>query len=407
MNIIESMAPKLFVETSDLGTISMNTSLQVSAINDKSGNGINLVQANSSHQPIMVLSDTNGLPALRCQTSKYIQAASFSLPINYTIYLYLKQTTFQGTGSILVQLGSDYLHGSITQGTSTDGGTGCLSLIGGSNGQPRTKFSYKSDWHLYRYANNGGNVIMSIDDGPIFGDIPNGSYNVGTNTLTNFIVGDNTGEATDFSIQAAVVFGHSVSKDEHKNVWSYFKPKYKPALVKTYFAWGDSITQGFGISNIQNTYVWLVGNGLGADYFNAGIPSTNIGYTATAPSNDLNSLADTLDLGIGTSGYITFCYATNETIDANWGAYYQSIIQRFLDRGYDKNKIAILTQLASAAPAVAASVPYIQAIASNLGIRLADCYTQWLGTPNLIGSNGHPNEAGHAAMATTTLAALA
>ncbi|MGZ4000140.1 MAG: SGNH/GDSL hydrolase family protein, partial [Mucilaginibacter sp.] len=347
----------------------------------------------------------NGKPCIRFQTSKYIGIASLTQALPYTFYVYLKNSTFHE--NIIAVFGGDY-HQSILQMPSNNGGIGATALAAGSNYLPVEKKTYKADWHLYRFTNVAGNLLMTVDDGPVIGDLPGVPYTVGTSAISRLTLGDDEGDTADFFLQEFLLLDHNPSADEHKNLWNYFKNKYNPTPITTYYAFGDSITYGDFASDEFHKYAWEVGNGLNADYYNAGIAGTTIGYSAVRAGNSLDMLVDALDFGFNTDGYLTFAYGANETVDANWADYYQAIIQKFLDRGFNKNRVCIVSEFNGNANAIAAA-PYCAAIAANLGIRYADCYTYSLtADPAVIFSGApHISDAGNAAMASIILAAFA
>lgn len=378
---------------------------------DQTGNGHDLINNTPSTQPIFTLANgTNGQPCLTINSGKRV-GLTLAQALPYTVYGYFKQNTLV-TNNVLVELGAD-LATALTQRPCQEGGT-YLSMAAGVNFAPNQKKFGHTKFCSYRYTNLAGSLIANVDNGPVIGCnalLP--TFSIGSNAVSSLFLGANDGSTPDFLAQALLLANTNVSDADHNTIVAYLNQQFTNSFGTPLITFGDSFTVGLNASNTSTlSYAELTANAMSLDLYNYGISGTGVGLNGVpATAGNFSDLYNTVSLGTNLNAYITFCYGANDGIQVGYQAYYQSLIQYFISLGYNKNRLCIVSQYAQAAPNLADAATRsteCSAISVALGIRFADTFTAFANNGGFANiTSGHPNDTGHALMATTIENALA
>jgi len=169
---------------------------------------------------------------------------------------------------------------------------------------------------------------------------------------------------------------------------------------------GDSFTAPNGL-----TYPTGVSNDYPAiPKTNYAIGGTRVCYLSYAPAgnNDLIDKYQTeLDSGYR-GGMVSFMYGTNDEsvgglVNATWKETYKSIIKKFIDAGWPKNRLLIMAIPCATIGGKPLSRQYSAEIAKELGIMFYDVYKRFIDTgvnsTLFLEGDTHPNAAGQAVIA--------
>jgi len=396
---------QLWADFTDLLQITSNSSNNIAQVSDKSGIGNHLVQA-SSNKPTLKFDGGNGYSCANVSSNQCLsKTVTYAHP--FTMYIYMKLNV--ENGQLVFEFNSAYNTGALSFITT---GSNILVIAAGSNfyfNDKRMKLTI-GKWTLVRFTiTSTGAAYCCLDSNAIVGADSRFSTGIaGANGITKLSIGSPDFSGTwNFDVQEVVVTNTSVSNSDDIKIRNYFFNKYKTVLPNVYYALGDSVTAGRDATSVgTNDFVTLVGAGLSAYAYNYGTAGANIGYPPTigGANTNLNALYTTVDTR-NLNAYITFEYGLNDTTSSNWAAMYKSMVQWFIDKGYNKNRLCVVsTTYDPGRPQDITTNTYLSAMASALGVRYADVYTP---LQSHGGEVEHPDDAGHAIMATTILAAFA
>jgi len=381
----------------------ITSSGKISQITDKSGSGNNLVQASSGAQPSYFSSGgSNNKAYISLSDGKSI-TKNLTLAQPYTIYMLARVNDFLNNGTIL-QFSAEFTN---AISLKTVEGVNSLTAVANSAWRPRgTNYLKEDKWVLLAFrVLDGGIVNPSIDNQTIETTNAYGDLSIGTASMSKLSIG---GDFTpNFDISELLVLDHVPSVEQDAKIRNYFLAKYQPPLEDFLYAYGDSITAGFNSTDrLLNGYVGLVANDLGINHYNYGISGTSV-----QPSTGTNLIDIYNTKNLSRKGYLILAYGTNDTIDASWKSTYKNIIQYFIERGFDKNKICIVSPpyQSDKLTKLTTCRQYCSEISTELGIRFADWWT-WSkdnGGDSLLADGTHPTTIGHSHGATIVLAALA
>ncbi len=403
-NLSDIMSPEnisgltQWVDFTDLSTITVNGSNRITGIVDKSGNANNFsgsvpfIRANSSLNNKSVANFTGSLNL----TSSVVQAQPF------TIYFYAKFNSYVNLGLIVTFGYGDFIH-SIMQ-------YGAVDIYFGSD-HPNTgqHFIKQGKWCLFRFSIDAlGNRTASIDDEYIVGQYYGDQVYVGTGSTISVGLGDTYAGGSDYEMAEYMLINGVVNNENDRKIRNYFFKKYKTTFTETYYAFGDSVTFGNNATSDANSYVGRVGTALGVKPYNYGIPATRIGYPPTynATGQDLTHLYNktVVKQTWNAKGYVTFAYGINDAqYDTPWKDLYKSLIQRFIDTGFDKSKIGILIPSYGDGDGLIQVNTAIQEIAEDLGIVYIN---SWQALKDAGKSGTHPDDSGHEIIGNAIIAAF-
>lgn len=404
---------KAWHDMTDLATVTTDSALRVSLIKDKSGNGFDMLQATSGSRPDFIFKDTaNALPTLQIHSARWIGNSVLTLALPYTFYVFTKQNGYAGNGEVLIDFGDGQLNG-ISHKPSVDGGYS-LSLCAESNWQPSRKLFFKDgQYALYRYTLRAdGHPVTSINDEPSIGnDSRFSGYSVsGTATIAKLLFGN--GGAIDAFIQETILLDHEVTDNEHTGIVNYFLKKYNPQTYIPMIVIGDSIAGGGHASDGAHSWAGIVSGDKGFDLYNYAITTTDTGFGVAFDPNNMNGVYNTIKLNVNRSGWIFISYGTNSSgaVVAAYKDHLEAMIKHFIDINFIPQKIVLVSQLFNPDDSFITTVAgYMATIATDLGCIYAPVYEYGVihtVPDSLLDNTGHPNDDGHAAMASVILTAI-
>lgn len=376
---------------------------KISQITDKSPSANNLVQASSGAQPSYFSSGGSNNKAYISLSDGKTILKSLTLNQPYTIYMVARVNDFLNNGTLL-QFSAEFTNGIALK---TIDGVDSLTAVANSAWRPRGKNFLKLDtWVLLAFrVLDGGIVNPSINNQTIQTVDAYGDLSIGTAAMSKISIG---GDFTpNFDLSELLVLDHVPSVETDAKIRNYFLSKYQPPLEEFLYAYGDSITAGFNSTDrLLDGYVAKVAQGLGINHYNYGISGTSV-----LPSTGTNLIDIYNTKNLSRKGYLILAYGTNDTIDATWKSTYKNIIQYFIERGFDLDKICIVSPPYQSDKLTKLTLcrQYCSEISTELGIRFADWWT-WSkdnGGDSLLADGTHPTTIGHTHGSTIVLDALA
>lgn len=374
---------------------------KVATLANNNGSLGDLSQSDESKRPVFMNNGgLNNLPYMSFSTGIKISLPSISVSMPLTIYMVLKQNSF-GDGKTILDFGSGFTSGIVQKLIS---GVNSLSLVNNLNWVPASKNYYKQKWSLFCFVFNGNQSTLGADKEPLLkrkGESP------GNSAMTTLSIGGDNNPS--FDVMALAVYNTTLTDQQDLRIGNFFKQKYN-FLTDTYvISLGDSITEGYNSTNMETqSYVALVCNGLNADMLNYGISGTTV--NSPTDSNSLMNIYQNLQFLKTNTGYLTFCYGTNDFIDEQWKIDYKNVISYFITYGFDKSKTVIISPpyQSNKETKLELALSYIEEISNELDILFADCYTftKNNGGDSLLTDGTHPNNLGHQYMSEVILSAI-
>lgn len=395
---------------------------RISQANDLSGNGNHLVQGTANSRPDW-LAEAGGYAIFDTIRPSYL-SRTLTTPdtTNYTLYVLVKKdsnTSWISSAEVLTTRQSP-IAGILENNTfggnyrGSDGVTGVAST---------TQFA-RNQYHLVRVkitANGYNNV--HINDEPIARyayDAPG----TGTLPIMNFIrMGINSATASNFKVKEAWVVSGVVSDQTDKDMWDYVQRKHGLYSRPYVLAIGDSHIYGIQSGTNQGYPFYLnLAARTGLPVYNNGINGTQA-YDPDAPTTatNLNNIKETwLKQGHPTNGWVLFEYGTNESLtdiqNPAWKESYKTSIRAFIDAGYSKDKIILMTApystYANYATQSTNSSILVRQIAAEMGVKVADVNADMIAAGldvNYVlggGDHIHGNDSIHDVMATSVYAQM-
>lgn len=379
----------------DFASITLNTSgsgTRITQINDKSGNGNNLVQSDTTKSPTYQFSGgANGYSYAHLVNATMLNS-TITVPQPYTVYMLIKQNTFANNAGAaagaIAQFGSAATNGVFQMGPSAQGHYSTVAAAA---------FAYKitdvmnahSVWNIYKFTFNGLNSTIELNEQLKYLTYYQNNANMGSAGMTQFELGLGSG-STQFDVEEIMVVSGVVPDVTDRSIRGYLFTKYGLANNQ-YIGWfGDSITAGSALSNSDSSYAYRLTDSLGYDYYNYGIAGTEVYLGANSFLITSNYLRG------GNTGWAVIGYGTNDfclVTAANWKANLESLVKRLINYGYSPSKIIITSPpYQPVKTCLAGTVTQLTAIAADLGVQFADIwtYTQGVGCPLLV-DNIHPN----------------
>ena len=195
-----------------------------------------------------------------------------------------------------------------------------------------------------------------------------------------------------------------ITDEQETDVRNYLLNKYSPTSQPYLLTFGNSLTANT-CGNYDSAWVYRVSDSLGINLVNMARGGTIVEPNATATGVDGRNLSDVYPLAIGKqkAQWLTFMFGVNDAtqggVDATWKTLYKAIIQEFIDDGYNADSIIIVIPPSTAArqSLMSAANTYISEIASEMGLRLFDANTLFLGNGGdaLFEDTLHPNGTGN------------
>lgn len=366
----------------------------VSQLNDKSGNGYHLVQATGGNQPTYTSTGgANNKAHIIFTSGKTLAKTGVTQGLPYTAYVLLRQNSIVDNG-LLLNFHSGAANGLAQKTVSSWSPGGGMGIAMESGYAGSSVFNcYKTDYALFRFTfQSGTGIRQALNKEPDFFSL----VSAGAAGMSDIIIGKDT----SFDFQEMAIYSGDITGQNDFFIRDYFYKKYTLSNYDNIVFLGDSITAGTGASvSTQTAYAPLTAFGKSKNIYNYAVSGASIYGSTGLQTKLLNANS------YNTNGYVVMLYGTNDTINTQWSIDYKYFINQILSFGYSKSKMIIATpnyQTGSASGKVATLPPIIAQIATDTGITACDMwtYTYNNGGASLLNDGTHPNDTGHAAIAT-------
>ncbi len=370
----------------------------IAQVNDKSGNGYNLVQATGANKPLL---DTSGrLPFGHFVSGNFIKNTSVSCSQPYTLYLVTRQLSPGSNQRGIVKTGTGY--DGINQ--MNIGGSAPYDYLGVAAGASFNLQQNSNLWTSYfdiqKFVVNGANTKGGAGKGP---------YNLtdytgpGSNAVSRLSIGDDTNPGASFDIYALILLSNEASAADDKNIRNYLAAKYAIPYVDFIASVGDSGMSAYPVGQ-YNSWINQTARARNMKVYNHAIAGyTMSGAIGVQDQGLLQSYAP------NNSGWLVLCLGANDdytiTTPTAWKATYKAWIQSFITIGWAKAKIVLSNPWYASSRTWYGGTTGLLAItaqiASELGIIFLDlnAYTLANGGDSLLNSDGiHPLQTGQDTM---------
>lgn len=410
---------RAWFDATDVATVTIATG--VSQWDDKTSNNNDLTSGTGANQPAYFSSGGSNNKAYLQFNSTDDLFKAFSTPDSgaVTVYMVMKQTAFTTQG-ITYSFGSLNGADGLMPSANTDllGVYWGLSNYDGNFQNGANANTGTGEWQLVKAVFRGNNdnyVIKNLQGGMQYDNSPEtigaGTPSVLKNDWILFQYFSNPWQLSE----AVIVKGEPSSINDN-SIKSYLIGKYLIPQRKLALMYGDSHFAGLmsGTPLGRQCYQTATKD-KNYDVMNEGVSGSAVlalGVVGGATGKNLEDLYNDYDAYVvPNSPVVIFQYGTNDGANPSnpvWVASYKNSIQHFLDLGVPASKIIICTAPYTTNPSypnLAASVPVISGIATDMGIQFCDFYTYMQGLSldcyTVSGGDGiHGNGTIHDAMAT-------
>lgn len=375
----------------DLNSITVDGSNNIGQLNDKSGNNYHLTQSTTGNKPVLAI-DVSGKRYLQLRSGKELKNTNVVASQPLTIFVVGKLNQM-AERNILLMFGA-------SNGTGVATSLNSLAIVAGVTwiGSAPSLVPYTKSINMLVYASSGYDQRVNSTPHTLPHVLNNLAYgNPGSLGITQLHIGSllgsnyNTDSSANYDLYELIIYSRKLNDTEQSQVFNYLHQKY--AIVKDDYllGHGDSIMQGAQASPLSNGFFNLIGAELGKRYINLGVSGATIA--------NLQSYYQQNVLGPNT-GWAIFHYGTNDLVSTTWRDSYKTIIQDYINSGYNRQKILLLP-----APYLLADSSkylqikgYLETIINDLNLHsLIDVvgYFQANGGDSLMADASHPSTAGH------------